>query len=439
MDPEPYQIGIIIEQIIIKPFSADILIGLSAIIVLLFLSALMSGSEVAFFSLSIEKIREIKKENSPKNRFLIKLLNNKEKLLATILVANNFVNVGIVILSSWLTDISVDFSANPGLEFLFQVVIITFLILFFGEILPKVYATTTSISFARKTSYPIFVTYRMFSPVTNFLLKSTTIVNKYLVRKENAISIKDVSQAYELTESNIKEDKEILEGIINFTNIEVREIMKPRIDIVAADLEYDFNKLKSMILESGYSRIPVYEGTHDTVKGILFIKDLLPHINEKENFKWQEILREPYFVPETMKIHDLLEEFQIKKIHIAIVTDEYGGVKGIATMEDIIEEIIGEISDEDDNDDELFIKIDDYNYVFEGKILLNDFYKVLSIKEDIFEKERGDADSLAGMILELKGEIPVKGTVIPIKNFTFVIDSSDNRKIKKIKLNLKNE
>jgi gliding motility-associated protein GldE len=359
--------------------------------------------------------------------------------LATILVANNFINVGIVILSSWLTEISIDFSANPGLEFLFQVVIITFFILFFGEILPKVYATTTSISFARKTSYPIFVTYRMFSPVTNFLLKSTTIVNKYLVRKENAISIKDVSQAYELTESNIKEDKEILEGIINFTNIEVREIMKPRIDIVAADLEYDFNKLKSMILESGYSRIPVYEGTHDTVKGILFIKDLLPHINEKENFKWQEILREPYFVPETMKIHDLLEEFQIKKIHIAIVTDEYGGVKGIATMEDIIEEIIGEISDEDDNDDELFIKIDDYNYVFEGKILLNDFYKVLSIKEDIFEKERGDADSLAGMILELKGEIPVKGTVIPIKNFTFVVDSSDNRKIKKIKLNLKNE
>lgn len=438
MDSDPYLIGIILNQIIIKPFSVNILLGLISIIVLLFSSALVSGSEVAYFSLSNDMIKEIKERNNPRNKFIIRLLEDRENLLATILVANNFVNVGIVIISAWLTSNSFDFSGLPTFEFFFQVVIITFLLLFFGEILPKVYATAVGVSFARFTSFPLFISSKIFRPVTYLLIKSTSVVNKRLIKKDNVISIKDISHAYELTESNIKEDKEILEGIINFTNIEVREIMRPRVDIVAVDVDYDFNKLKSVIIESGYSRIPVYEGTHDSVKGILYIKDLLPYIDEKEDFKWQNILRQAYFVPETIKINDLLEEFQLNKIHMAVVTNEYGGVMGIATMEDIIEEIVGEISDEINDEEELFEKIDENNYIFDGKILLNDFYKVLSIKEDIFEKERGEADSLAGLILEVKGEIPVKGQVISIKKYTFVIDSSDSRKIKKVKLKIEN-
>jgi len=310
------------------------------------------------------------------------------------------------------------------------------LLLFFGEILPKVYATNSRITFAKFTSIPLFISKQIFKPVSNVLIKSTSIVNRLLSNKNKSISIQDLSDAYELTEANIREDKQILEGVINFWGIDVKEIMKPRVDIIAVDVNFSFNKLQAVVIESGFSRIPVYEETHDNLKGILYVKDLLPYLNKSNDFNWQELIREPYFIPETMKINDLLEKFQTKKIHIAIVTDEYGGFGGIVTMEDVIEEIVGEIHDDVGLEEDLFVKIDENNYIFNGKILLNDFYKILGIKEDIFIDKRGDADSLAGLILEIKGEIPQKGEKLILQNFTFVISSADDRKIKKINLKI---
>ncbi|NOZ34463.1 MAG: gliding motility-associated protein GldE [Chlorobi bacterium] len=397
---------------------------------LLFSSAMISGSEVAFFSLSPEQKDNLKKENSKKSNLISEILTNHEKLLATILIANNFVNIGIVILTSYILNLAFDFSSSPIAGFIIQIGIITFILLLFGEIIPKVYASEFSVSFAKFTVLPLMLSMKLFSPFSKLLINSTSVVNKRLKMKKS-VSPEDLSDALELTEADIKQDKDILERIVTFGSIDVKEIMKPRVDVVAANINFSFNKLKSLIIESGYSRIPIYEENFDNIKGILLIKDLLKNINE-ENYNWKNIIKPPFFVPDTMKINDLLEEFREKKIHIAIVTDEYGGFSGIVTMEDIIEEIVGEISDETDEENQLFQKIDDNNYIFDGKIQLNDFYKILNIKEDIFEDIRGEADSLAGLILEIKGEIPKKGDVISIGKFLFTIDSANNRKIQKI-------
>jgi len=436
LDPEPLLQNIVIYQIIIKPINTEILLGLFGIIVLLASSALVSGSEVAYFSLTNNDVSGLKLDTKRKTKYVCKLLEDREQLLATILIANNFINVGIVILSAWVTNEIFDFSSSETFGFIFQIIIITFLLLFFGEILPKVYATNSRITFAKFTSMPLFISKQIFKPVSNVLIKSTTIVNRLLSNKNKSISIQDLSDAYELTEANIREDKQILEGVINFWGIDVKEIMKPRVDIVAVDVNFSFNKLQAVVIESGFSRIPVYKETHDNLKGILYVKDLLPCLNKSNDFNWQKLIREPYFIPETMKISDLLEKFQTKKIHIAIVTDEYGGFGGIVTMEDVIEEIVGEIHDDVGLEEDLFVKIDENNYIFNGKILLNDFYKILGIKEDIFIDKRGDADSLAGLILEIKGEIPQKGEKLILQNFTFVISSADDRKIKKINLKI---
>jgi len=427
---------IVIYQIIINPINTEILLGLFGILILLASSALVSGSEVAYFSLTNNDVDNLKLDTKRKAKYVCKLLEDREQLLATILIANNFINVGIVILSAWVTNEIFDFSSSETFGFIFQIVIITFLLLFFGEILPKVYATNSRQTFAKFTSIPLFISKQIFKPVSNILIKSTTIVNRLLSNKNKSISIQDLSDAYKLTEANIREDKQILEGVINFWGIDVKEIMKPRVDIIAVDVNFSFNKLQAVVIESGFSRIPVYEETHDNLKGILYVKDLLPYLNKSNDFKWQELIREPYFIPETMKINDLLEKFQSKKIHIAIVTDEYGGFGGIVTMEDVIEEIVGEIHDDIGLEEDLFVKIDENNYIFNGKILLNDFYKILGIKEDIFIDKRGDADSLAGLILEIKGEIPQKGEKLILQNFTFVISSADSRKIKKINLKI---
>jgi len=433
LDPEPFQTFFIL-TIIIKSLSTGFYIGLVGSLILLFSSALVSGSEVAFFSLSPEQKDKLKKSETKKSGFILHLLKNHEKLLATILIANNFINIGIVILTSYILNLAFDFSQSPVLGFIIQIGIITFILLLFGEIIPKVYASEFSVSFAKFTVIPLLLSMKIFSPVSNILIKSTSIVNKRLKMKKN-VSTEDLSDALELTEADIKQDKDILERIVTFGSIDVKEIMKPRVDVVSADINFSFNKLKSLIIESGFSRIPVYEENFDHIKGILLIKDLLKHINN-ENYHWQEVIKPPFFVPETMKINDLLEEFREKKIHMAIVTDEYGGSSGIVTMEDIIEEIVGEISDETDDESLLYDKIDDKNYLFDGKIQLNDFYKILDIKENIFENIRGEADSLAGLILEKQGDIPKKGDEIKIGNFTFIIDAADNRKIKKIKLKI---
>ncbi|RUT73220.1 gliding motility-associated protein GldE [Ancylomarina longa] len=402
-------------------------------VLLLFCSALISGSEVAMFSLSPQQISDIEFEENQKSKKLLQLLKIPERLLATILIANNFVNVGIVILSSFTTNALVDFSKAPGIGFVVQVVIITFLLLLFGEIIPKIYASQTSVRFSKLMALPLFYLEKLFRPLSIILIKSTSLVNKRISKKQN-ISMGDLSQALELTADEITEEIEILEGIVNFGNINVEEIMQSRMDVIAVDVHTSFSKLKSVIIESGYSRIPVYDGNLDNVRGILYVKDLLPHHHKPNTFRWQTIIRPPFYVPETKKINDLLEEFQTKKNHMAIVVDEYGGTAGIITMEDILEEIVGDITDESDDEKKTFTIEEDGSYLFEGKTLLNDFFKIMDLESDIFDDIKGDADTLAGLLLEMKGEIPHKKEEFQYKFFQFIVEAVDNRRIKKIRL-----
>ncbi|MCF6241271.1 MAG: gliding motility-associated protein GldE [Bacteroidales bacterium] len=409
-------------------------IGLGIIILLLLSSALVSGSEVAFFSLSPVDVEQLKSENTSSSNQTIELLKNPEHLLATILISNNFVNVAIVIISTWLTDHMVDFNQSPSwFSFLFKIVLVTFLLLLFGEIIPKVYAAKYARSFALLMARPMYILSRIFKPLSFSLVKSTSVVNKRLKKRKPEISMDDLSNAIDLAENEIKENKKILEGIVSYGNTDASEIMKPRVDVVAFDITTPFDVLLGKIKEHNYSRIPIYAETFDNVKGILYIKDLLPHYHKK-NFHWQSLLRPPYFVPESKKINDLLQDFQSKKNHMAIVIDEYGGTSGIVTLEDILEEIVGEISDEFDEPDLFYKKIDKHNYVFEGKTLLNDFFKILKLEDDIFDEVKGDADTLAGLVLELVGEIPQPGGTVKYKNFVFKVISSDMRRIKQIKV-----
>ncbi|PCH71614.1 MAG: hemolysin [Bacteroidales bacterium] len=401
-------------------------------VLLLFCSAVISGSEVALFSLSPQNINDLEADDNPKNKKLLKLLRKPEKLLATILIGNNFVNIGIVILSSFITNSLVDFSNAPTLGFVVQVVIITFLLLLFGEIIPKVYATQTSLRFSKFVTYPIFYLEKLFRPLSIVLIKSTSIVNKRISKKQN-ISMVDLSQALELTADEISEEMEILEGIVNFGNINVEEIMISRVNAIAIDANTSFSKLKSIIIESGFSRIPVFDDSFDNIKGILYVKDLLPHHHKPNTFRWQSIIRPPYYVPETKKINDLLEEFQTQKNHMAIVVDEYGGTSGIITMEDILEEIVGDITDESDDSKATYTKEEDGSYLFEGKTSLNDFFKVIELDSDIFDKIKGDAETLAGLLLEIKGEIPQKKEEFKYKDYRFIVEAVDNRRIKKIR------
>ncbi len=430
------------------PVSMQAIAGILVFILLLIVSALISGSEVACFSLSPVNIEKLKSSTSKRAYYLLELLERPQRLLATILITNNFVNVGIVILSTlfFVYDTSgdatkfaiIDFSATPTAGVLFQVVVVTFLLLLFGEIIPKVYANQYAMRFSSFMAYPLLVLEKIFRPISTFLIKSTAIVNNRIQRKQN-ISIDDLSDALALTSGALKEDKKILQGIVSFGNIPVKSIMKPRVDISAIDSseQPDIQKLCKTVSEWGYSRIPVYDETFDNIKGILYTKDLLPHLEKQDSFDWLELLRPPYFVPETKKINDLLEEFQSKKIHLAIVIDEYGGTSGIVTLEDILEEIVGEISDEYDEDEIAYSKLDDKNYIFEGKILLNDLHKIIGTEADIFDDIKGDADTLAGIILEMIGDIPQKNQIIDYRNFSFQIVAVDNRRIKKIKVTLK--
>ncbi|WP_249414473.1 gliding motility-associated protein GldE [Marinifilum caeruleilacunae] len=419
-------------DIVFHSLDISTIISILVMVLLLFCSALISGSEVALFSLSPQQISGIEAEENQKNRRLLKLLRMPEELLATILIGNNFVNVGIVILSSFITNSIVDFSNAPTIGFLVQVVIITFLLLLFGEIIPKVYATQTSVKFSKFMAFPLYYMEKIFRPMSAILIKSTSIVNKRISKKQN-ISMGDLSQALELTADEMSDEMEILEGIVNFGNINVVEVMKSRVDVVAIDVRTGFGKLKSILIDSGYSRIPVYDGTFDNVKGILYVKDLLPHHHKPNTFRWQSIIRPPYYVPETKKINDLLEEFQTQKNHMAVVVDEYGGTSGIITMEDILEEIIGDITDESDEEKETFTLEKDGTYVFEGKTLLNDFFKITELDSDLFEDIKGDADTLAGLLLEIKGEIPQKKEEFSHQEFKFIVEAVDNRRIKKIR------
>ena len=394
-------------------------------------SALISGSEVAFFSLKPAMLKEIKKSKTSNSKKIIKLLIHPEKLLATILISNNIINVGIVILSSTLSDQIFNFNNNKIFEFLFKIIVITFILLLFGEVIPKVYATRYEKQFAEFMAVPLSILSKIFSPLSRVLIGSTTIIQKR-IKTSNSISINELSDALDLTQDEeLKEDEKILKGIVNFVNINTSAIMKPRVDVTSIDIREDFKLVLEMIVETGYSRIPVHDKSLDNIRGVLYAKDLLPHIH-KSTFRWQSLIRPPYFVPETKKINDLLAEFQAQKNHMAIVIDEYGGSSGIVTLEDVLEEIVGEINDEFDEEEKNYKIIAKDEYEFDGKILLQDFYKIIEVDEDVFSEIKGDADTLAGLILEIKGEIPEINDIIEFENFNFKIISVNNRRIKEI-------
>lgn len=413
-----------------------IITGIAVLALLLVCSALVSGSEVAYFSLSPEEVEKLKAMKQKKAKIALKLIESPEKLLSTILVANNVVNIAIVLLSAFLSSKMFDFSSDPVAGFIIQAVGITFILLLFGEVMPKVYATKNHVSLALLMAHPLKTLEKVFYPLTSFLILSTSFVKKRAKARQSHLSMDDLSNALELASDNINEDEKILKGIVNFGNINVSAIMCPRIDVTAVDIKEGFHKIVSTIIESGFSRIPAYSGSFDSVKGILYAKDVLPFTNNPDNFKWQTLLRPPYFVPETKKINELLKEFQMKKIHMAIVVDEFGGSSGIITLEDILEEIVGEITDESDEDELLYRKIDDHTYIFEGKILLNDFYKIIEAEADPFEDVRGESETLAGLILEMTGEIPKNNQAIQYRNFLFRIESADKRRIKEIRVEI---
>ena len=436
MDPEPPSLYLLLD--ILQPFQLNYITLLVVLLILLMASALVSGSEIAFFSLKSSAIDGLEQDHPKSYKQLTDLLDRPKTLLATILISNNFINVGIVILSSYLTNQMFDFSAQPTLGFLTQVIAITFLILLFGEVLPKVYATRNSIAFSSFMSGPMLTLRTIFLPASRILVRSTSLIEKRLKGTAQNLSVDDLSQALELTtdDSTTKDEQKILEGIVKFGSTNVRQIMKPRMDVVSLDYSWDYHKVMSVILDSGYSRIPVYEENFDKIKGVLYIKDLLQHIGKDKDFKWQDLLWEPFYVPENKKIDDLLKEFQHKKIHLAIVVDEFGGTSGIITLEDVIEEIVGEISDEFDDEELVYSKLDERNYVFEGKIHLTDFIKILDIGDNTLNKASGDSDTLAGFLLEIAGKFPDTNEVIDFEGYRFKVESKDGRRIKRIKVTL---
>jgi putative hemolysin len=407
-------------------------------VLLLIVSALVSGSEVAFFSIQPRDLEELKEVDKTGFDALSDLLRAPKKLLATILIWNNFINVGIVILSSYLSDTFFDFGDSPQLKIAVEVISITFLILLFGEVLPKVYATKNAVTFGLFMYKPMFIFRRFSKPLSFLLVRSSSFIERRLQHKSENLSVDDLSQALELTsnEESSDEEQRILAGIVKFGSTNVTQIMKPRIDVIAVDISWEYGRIMEGILESGFSRIPVYEENFDQIKGVLYVKDLLPHISASSTFAWQELVREPFFVPENKKIDDLLREFQERKIHLAIVVDEYGGTSGVVTLEDIIEEIVGEISDEFDNDELFYSKLDDSNYVFEAKIHLNDFLKIVEAQESDFAEQAAEADTLAGFLLEVAGKFPEANEEIIFKNYLFKVESLEGRRIKRIKVTL---
>ena len=428
-------------DITLQPISIGIVLNFIVILLMLFCSALISGAEVAYFSLAPNDVESLNNDKSKKARLTLKLLEKPNKLLATILITNNFINISIIILSAYLTASVFRFPENSIIEIIIQIVVITFVIVLFGEITPKVYANRNALVFSKWMSIPLNLSSKIFSPLSFILTSSTRFIDKRFKQKKEVVSMDEIAEALQLTTASQQneEEQKILKSIVKFGNIDVKEIMKSRVDVVAIDETLLFEKVIELVVDSGFSRIPVYKEKFDDLIGILYVKDLIPHLDKKSDFKWQDLIRSAYFVPETKMISDLLKEFQDKKIHLAIVVDEYGGTSGIVTLEDILEEIVGDITDEFDDDGNIFSVLDDYNFIFEGKISLNDFLKTVKGETDYFDDVKGDSDSLAGLILELKGMIPKKGEIIKFAPYIFTIESSDSRKIKRIKVQIKED
>lgn len=437
MDPDP-------EPLFIFFTSINFLTAINFIVLiaLLISSALISGTEVAFFSLSQTDLNELSNDGKDEN-IIVKLLERPRRLLATILITNNFINILIVLLFASLADtIFGDFDYQLNLHFFFvpvrfliEVILVTFLILLFGEVLPKVYASRNAMPFSKKMSKFIHVINILLTPFSTPLISLTKFVEKKLGSRNTNFSVETLSQALELTSdgATTKDEQKILEGIVNFGNTETVQIMKPRIDLFALSDTETYENVLTKILENGYSRNPVYKENIDNIVGVLYAKDLLAHLNKKD-FKWQNLVREAFFVPENKKLDDLLDNFRARKNHLAIVVDEYGGTSGIVTLEDVIEEIVGDINDEFDDDDLAYSKIDENNYIFEGKTSIKDFCRVLDDEdEEIFEQEKGESETIAGFILEISGKFPKKGEKINFKNYTFTIEALDKKRIKQIK------
>jgi gliding motility-associated protein GldE len=415
--------------------SAGELVAIGLAVLLLFASGFVSASEIAFFSLSPSDLNDIENDDHPSDKHIRSLLGDSERLLATILISNNFVNVTIIMLCNFFFAGVIDFGTSVILEFLVITVVLTFLLLLFGEIMPKIYSAQHTLKFSRMAAPIIVFLKKVFSPLSNMLVRSTVLVNKCVSKKNYNISVDELSQALELTDKNeISEESNILEGVIRFGGETVKEVMTPRMDIVDLEIQASFSEVMACVVENAYSRIPVYEDSIDNIKGILYIKDLLPYLKKGNDFKWQNLVRPAFFVPETKMIDDLLRDFQANKIHIAIVVDEFGGTLGIVTMEDIIEEIVGEINDEYDDEERTYVKLNDTTYVFEAKTLLSDFYKILKLDTDEFEEVEGEADTLAGLLLEIKGEFPKLHEKLDFKNYHFEVLEKDARRILKIKV-----
>lgn len=414
-----------------------VITGFAVLVLLLFCSGLMSASEAAYLSLSSEDIEGFRNDSSKRAGYVIKLLEMPERLLSTILAGSIIVNVMIVLLSAFISAKLLDFSASPFTGFLLQAVTITFLILFFGEILPKRYASGNKLKLALFTSPVLIILEKIFRPLASLLIVSSSFIKRKTAAKRSNITRDDRPGALDLaSSSDLDEDEKILRGILSFGNLDVSAVMCPSIDVTAIESSSSFSEVLKVITESGFSRIPVYSESFDDVKGILYAKDLLPWFSNQEGFMWQTLIRAPYFVPETKKINDLLKEFQINKIHMAIVVDEYGGTSGIITLEDILEEIVGEITDESDEERPVYRKTGENTYIFEGKTLLIDFIKVLGLESDPFDFVKGESETLAGLIIELTGEIPLKNKTIKYGNFTFMIESADRRRIKEIRVEI---
>lgn len=428
MDPEPASIFMSIEM------GWQAITGVITLSVLLIISGIISGTEVAFFSLSKA---DLETESDPNISQVNQLLENPKKLLATILISNNFINILFILLFTYVGDYYFKDLASPLIKFFLEIVMVTFLILLFGEVLPKIYANRNASGFASFMAKPMLFLSSVLSFLSIPLLNLTNIVEKKLSKKQSDFSVEVLSQALELTSkgATTKEEKKILQGIVNFGNTDTSQIMCPRMDIFALAHDEEFNEVTEKIIKKGHSRIPVYKENIDNIIGILYTKDLIPHLSKK-TFQWKKIIREAFFVPENKKLDDLLKEFQDMKNHMAIVVDEYGGTSGLITLEDIIEEIVGDISDEFDQIDLSYSKLDDFNYVFEGKTTLKDFYKVLQIEEDVFEEHKFEAETLAGFILEITGKFPKKNEKVTFKKYVFTIEAIDKKRIKQVKISL---
>ncbi|MDU8884930.1 gliding motility-associated protein GldE [Yeosuana sp. MJ-SS3] len=433
MDPDPSNF-----RILFLAIDFSVLFGLALMCLMLLCSALISGAEVALFSLSRTNIEEGLEHNSKRFQIISKLLERPKKLLATILVANNFINIGIVILFAFIGDNLFHNITSNIIRFIVEVVIITFLILLFGEILPKVYASRNNVKFSTFMAYPLKVLDVIFSPISLPMRSTTIAIHDRLGKQKSNISVDQLSQALELASEGdtTQEEQKILKGIVSFGNTDTKQVMRPRIDIFALTVDQKYSEIIPEIIENGYSRIPVYKDNIDQIEGILYVKDLLPYVDRKQ-FDWTTLLREAFFVPENKKLDDLMAEFQEKKVHLAVVVDEYGGTSGLISLEDIIEEIVGDISDEFDDEDLMFSKLDDKNYVIEGKLALKDFYKIIKLEDDsIFENNKGEAETIAGFVLEISGAFPKVNSKINFEEYVFTIESLDKKRIKRIKITL---